>query len=52
MALRKLIQVSKVMLKILQGRVQHYENPEFPDVKAGLRKAEEAEIKLPAFTGS
>lgn len=41
------IQVSKVMLKILQGRVQQHLNPEFPDVKDGFRKAEEAEIKLP-----
>ena len=29
---------SKVMLKILQARLQHYVNCEFPDVKAGFRK--------------
>ena len=29
---------SKVMLKILQARVQQYVNREFPDVQAGLRK--------------
>ena len=29
---------SKVMLKILQARLQHYMNHEFPDVQAGLRK--------------
>ena len=29
---------SKVMLKILQGRLQQYVNREFPDVQAGFRK--------------
>ena len=29
---------SKVMLKILQTRLQQYENREFPDVQAGFRK--------------
>ena len=29
---------SKVMLKILQARVQQYINNEFPDVQAALRK--------------
>ena len=29
---------SKVMLKILQGRLQQYVNSEFPDVQAGFRK--------------
>ena len=29
---------SKVMLKILQTRLQQYMNPELPDVPAGLRK--------------
>ena len=29
---------SKVMLKILQGRLQHYVNCELPDVQAGFRK--------------
>ena len=29
---------SKVMLKILQARLQQYMNHEFPDVKAGFRK--------------
>ena len=29
---------SKVMLKILQARIQQYVNHEFPDVKAGFRK--------------
>uniref|UniRef100_A0A4W2HMW0 RNA-directed DNA polymerase n=1 Tax=Bos indicus x Bos taurus TaxID=30522 RepID=A0A4W2HMW0_BOBOX len=43
---------SKVMLKILQARLQQYVNHELPDVQAGFRKAEEPEIKLPASTGS
>ena len=29
---------SKVMLKILQARLQQYMNGEFPDVQAGFRK--------------
>ena len=29
---------SKVMLKILQGRLQHYMNHELPDVQAGFKK--------------
>ena len=43
---------SKVMLKILQARLQQYVNRELPDVQAGLEKAEEPEIKLPTSTGS
>ena len=43
---------SKVMLKILQARLQHYVNRELPDVQVGLKKAEEPEIKLPTFIGS
>ena len=43
---------SKVMLKILQARLQQYVNCEIPDVQAGFRKAEEPEIKLPTFAGS
>ena len=42
---------SKVMLKILQARLQEYVNCELPDVLV-LEKAEEPEIKLPAFVGS
>ena len=30
---------SKVMLKILQARLQQYVNCEFPDVQAGFRKS-------------
>ena len=29
---------SKVMLKVLQARLQQYVNREFPDVRAGFRK--------------
>ena len=43
---------SKVMLKILQARLQQYVNHELPDVQAGFQKAEEPEIKLPKSTGS
>ena len=43
---------SKVMLKILQARLQLYVNHELPDVQMDLGKAEEPEIKLPGSTGS
>ena len=41
---------SKVMLKILQARLQQYVN--FQMFKMDLEKAEEQEIKLPTFAGS
>ena len=43
---------SKVMLKILQARLQQYMNYELPDVQAGLKKEEEPETKLPTSAGS
>ena len=43
---------SKVMLKILQARLQQYMNGELPDVQVDLEKAEEPEIKLPTSVGS
>ena len=43
---------SKVMFKIFQVRLQQYVNPELPDIKLDLEKAEETEIKLPTFVGS
>ena len=43
---------SKVMLKILQARLQQYVNCELPMFKLDLEKAEEREIKLPASVGS
>ena len=41
---------SKVMLKILQDRLQQYMNLQM--FKLDLEKAEEPEIKLPTSTGS
>ena len=43
---------SKVMLKILQARLQQYMNCELPDVQAGFRKGREPDIKLPTSTRS
>ena len=43
---------SKVMLKILQARLQQYVNSELPNVKLVLEKAEEPQIKLPTSAGS
>ena len=43
---------SKVMLKILQSRLQQYVNRELPMFKLVLEKAEEPEIKLPTSAGS
>ena len=44
--------VGKVMLKILQARLQQYVNHELPVVQAGFGKAEEPEIKLTTSVGS
>ena len=41
---------SKVMLKILQARLQQYMNRELPDVQAGFRKGRGT--KLPTSSGS
>ena len=43
---------SKVLLKILQVRLQQYVNQQFPEFKLDLEKAEEPEIKLPRSAGS
>ena len=43
---------SKVMLKILQARLQQYQNCELPDVQEVLEKAEEPENKLSTSAGS
>ena len=43
---------SKVMLKILQARLQQYVNCELQLFKLDLEKAEELEIKLPTSIGS
>ena len=42
---------SKVILIIVQARLQQYVNQDFPDVQAGFKK-EEPEIKLPTSVGS
>ena len=39
----------EVMLKMLRARLYQYANQELPNVQT--EKAEEPEIKLPAFTG-
>ena len=43
---------SKVMLKILQARLQQYMNLNVQMFKLVLEKAEEPEIKLPTSVGS
>ena len=43
---------SKVMLRILQARLQQYMNCELADVQAGFSKSREPEIKLPTSVGS
>ena len=43
---------SKVILKILQARLQQYVNRDFPVFKLDLEKAEEPEIKLSTFARS
>ena len=47
-----ILQASKVMLKILQARLQQYVNSEFQMLKVVLEKAEEPDIKLPTSAGS
>ena len=43
---------SKLMLKILQARLQQYMNHELPDVQPGFRKGRRPEIKLLTSVGS
>ena len=43
---------SKVMLNILQARLQQYVNRELPDGQAGFRKGRGTKIKLPTSIGS
>ena len=43
---------SKVMLKILQAKLQQYMNCELPDYQAGFRKGIKSEIKFPTSAGS
>ena len=43
---------SKVMLKILQARLQQYVNCEFPDVQAGFRKGRGTRDQIANIAGS
>ena len=43
---------SKVMLKILQDRLQQYVNHELPDVQVGFRKGRETSDQMPTSIGS
>ena len=43
---------SKVMLKIIQARIQQYVTVNFQMFKLDLEKAEEPEVKLPTTIGS
>ena len=43
---------SKIMLKILQARIQQYVYREHPDVQAGFRKGRGARDKMPTSVGS
>ena len=43
---------NKVMLKILQARLQQYINRELQIFKLDLEKTEKPEVKLPIFAGS
>ena len=51
-AIALLSHASKVMLKILQARLQQYVNYELQMFKLDLEKPEESEIKLPTSVGS
>ena len=42
----------KVMLKILQAKLQKYVNQELPDVQAGFRKGRGTRVKLQTSVGS
>ena len=44
--------VSKIMLKILQARLQQYMKQELPDVQAGFRKGRETRDQIANNAGS
>ena len=50
--IRLISNASKIMIKILQARLQPYMNLELPMFKLDFVKAEELEIKLPTSIGS
>ena len=43
---------NKVMLKILQARLQQYMNQELPDVQAGFRRGRGTRDQMPTSAGS
>ena len=45
-------QASKVMLKILQARLQQYVNQDFPEAQAGFKKSREIRDQIANFIGS
>ena len=45
-------QASKVMLKILQARLQQYVNQDFPEAQAGFRKGRGIRDQIANFIGS
>ena len=47
-----ILHAGKIMLKILQARLQQYVNQELLDVQAGFRKGAKPEFKLPPSAGS
>ena len=46
-----ILHASKVMLKILQARLQQHMNRDFLTFKLDIEKSEEPEIKLPTSVG-
>ena len=46
------LQASKIMLKILQARLQQYVNRELPDVQAGFRKGRGIRDQIANILGS
>ena len=44
--------VSKIMLKILQARLQQYMKQELPDIQAGFRKGRETRDQIANNAGS
>ena len=51
-AITPISHASKIMLKILQARLQQYVKCELPDAKDGFRKGRGLEVKLPTSVGS
>ena len=47
-----ILHASKVMLKILQARLQHYMNWKLPDVQAGFRKGRGTRDQISNIHGS